>query len=581
MILKKFKIILIITIFSFVNCEDNPPTPNTPTHESIPDQLKELCKKAKREPSVEQFGENVFVARNYDLTNVVLIKTDSGNVIIDAGISKTSATKMKKDLLAKAPGKIKALILTHSHIDHVGGASVFADDDTEIWATDPFVKNFFKQYGLFRKSELRRGQRQAGLNISDSQLPCIEYFGKRPDLRAVMDSGVRMPNKTFSGETTLEIGGVTIKLTEAHGETTDQLFVWLPKQKILFPGDNIYAAFPNLYTIRGTTARPVNAWIDSLDKMRALQPKLLIPSHTHAVTGQKNVYKVLTNYRDAIQWVRDELVRGVDKGKTIDQLTEDIRLPVHLAEDPNLAEMYGQVDWSIRGIYGAFVGWFDGMAWNLYPMKQQRAALKEVEMMGGEEKVFKAAEQANLAGDPKWAAHLLKKLQISGKMEGEKFNHELARAYKAIAKKVYNFNGKSYLLQTAYELQHDREVLKRGKTDDTILERMPQKFLFTLMSARLDPAKSKDVFESLRLKLTDTNESFIIAVRYGVMEVVKEGVIPDLPEPVATLATDSLSWRKLLVNKEAISSALSGKLTVSGSMIDFVKFMRRFKKGSS
>jgi alkyl sulfatase BDS1-like metallo-beta-lactamase superfamily hydrolase len=45
------------------------------------------------------------------------------------------------------------------------------------------------------------------------------------------------------------------ELVEAHGETHDQLFIWLPRQRVLMPGDNYYRAFPNLYTIRGTTPR--------------------------------------------------------------------------------------------------------------------------------------------------------------------------------------------------------------------------------------------------------------------------------------------------------------------------------------
>ena len=46
----------------------------------------------------------------------------------------------------------------------------------------------------------------------------------------------------------LTLSGIDIHLYHAPGETNDQIFVWLPKFKALFPGDNFYRAFPNLYT---------------------------------------------------------------------------------------------------------------------------------------------------------------------------------------------------------------------------------------------------------------------------------------------------------------------------------------------
>ena len=99
------------------------------------------------------------------------------------------------------------------------------------------------------------------------------------------------------------------ELVEAHGETHDQLFIWLPNQKAILPGDNYYQAFPNLYTIRGTTPRPVRAWIASLDEMRKLEPEYIVPSHTGPIIGKDEVAKQLTDYRDGITWVYVETIR--------------------------------------------------------------------------------------------------------------------------------------------------------------------------------------------------------------------------------------------------------------------------------
>ena len=68
-----------------------------------------------------------------------------------------------------------------------------------------------------------------------------------------------VPTDTF--EDRLEINpvkGVKLTLYHAPGETNDQIIIWWEKKRMLFPADNIYKAFPNLYAIRGTSARHVD-----------------------------------------------------------------------------------------------------------------------------------------------------------------------------------------------------------------------------------------------------------------------------------------------------------------------------------
>jgi alkyl sulfatase BDS1-like metallo-beta-lactamase superfamily hydrolase len=94
----------------------------------------------------------------------------------------------------------------------------------------------------------------------------------------------------------------------------------------LVAGDNFYWSFPNIYTIRGTSPLPVDAWIESLDTMRRLAPEHMIPNHTRAVHGRLEINRILTDYRDAIQWVRDAVVRGANMGLDLDTLAEGPRI---------------------------------------------------------------------------------------------------------------------------------------------------------------------------------------------------------------------------------------------------------------
>ncbi len=202
------------------------------------------------------------------------------------------------------------------------------------------------------------------------------------DLRTV--SLIR-PNLTFDDRLEVELAGIRLELVHAPGETDDQIFVWLPEKKVLLPGDNIYKAFPNLYTIRGTPYRDVLDWVRSLDRMRALEPEHVVPSHTRPFSGRDNVRQILTAYRDAIQFVHDQTIRGINRGLTPDELVATVRLPPHLAEHPYLAEHYGTVEWSVRSVFSGYLGWFDGDAATLSPASPAERARGLAELAGGVE----------------------------------------------------------------------------------------------------------------------------------------------------------------------------------------------------
>jgi alkyl sulfatase BDS1-like metallo-beta-lactamase superfamily hydrolase len=96
--------------------------------------------------------------------------------------------------------------------------------------------------------------------------------------------------------------------------------------------------------------------------MRKLEPEYLVPSHTEPVFGLEAVSKQLTDYRDGIQWVYVETIRGANEGKSMDELASSVGLPLHLRDNDALDELYGQIDWSVRAIYSGELGWFDGQA---------------------------------------------------------------------------------------------------------------------------------------------------------------------------------------------------------------------------
>jgi len=545
----------------------------TPPPSSV---LEEYCEEQVGPPSIDEVAPNLFVARGFDLANTIILHTTEGNVVIDPSMSPERAQTIKDALPEEIIAPTAVIFLTHSHLDHIGGASVWAEEGTEIWATDAFFPHLMKQYGSFRDGELKRATLQHAHHLTNEELPC-SAVGKRVDLTAALTTGIRKPTHTFSGTTELVVGGVTLELVEAHGETHDQLFIYIAALDALMCGDNYYAAFPNLYTIRGTSTRPVEKWVQSLDMMRRRDPAILIPSHTKPLTNRDEIRETLRDYRDGIQWIYDAVVRGANALDDIDQMAKNIQLPAHLAAKPYLRELYGQVDWSTRGIYGSQVGWFDGRADRLYRPDEVEA--REVEMMGGADAVLAAAKTAQADGELRWAVHLLGKLRDSGLAEPTALDPVLASAYRELAYTLDNTNGRAYLLESALLLDATPEPPGSAVVDDAFLQTLPMNVFFDVLGPRLKVAMATDVHESMAFDFSDTGLRYVITVRNGVAEVVEGEPLPGTPEPIATLTTTESTWRRLAVGALDQITAVTEGLLEADNLGGVITFMGRFEQG--
>lgn len=546
-----------------------------------PVELRTQCDEVLGPARVERVSERVWVALGFDLANVVLIHTQEGNIIVDAGMSPAKAREIKTALEKEAPSApVRALIYTHSHIDHVGGASVWVQEDTQIWAVEGFTQHLLKQYGFFREAESKRGLRQFGMRVRQEDLPC-SAIGPRPDMQAMEESGVLLPTHCFRDRKEIQVGGLRVDLVEAPGETHDQLFVWIPQEQTLLCGDNFYWSFPNLYTLRGTSPRPVDDWIRSLDRMRSLDAQHLVPGHTRPIHGREEISRILRDYRDAIQWVRDEVLRGANLGLDLETLAESVRLPPHLANQPQNRELYGQVDWSVKAFYTNNLGWFDGRAHRLYPLEHNEAARREVQLLGGPDKLISLASEALQGGDARWAVHLLSKLQDSGLAEGKTFEglkELLAASYERLAQEVSNTNGCGYLLESVQELRHGPLKPSTPSANARFVEGIPLEHVFSLMSMRIAPKETMELEECMVFRFPDENASFNVTVRKGLAEIWQGEPLPGTPEPVAVLTMDSVEFRRMLFKKvHPLTLYLQGKIKLQGSWLKALAFLWRFR----
>lgn len=399
---------------------------------------------------ITKITDGVYFALGYGGSTCTLIEGETGCVLVDT-LNGTAVAQEAKAEFEKITSKpIRHIIFTHyHHFDHTSGAGVFADENTEIIGhRTPYPQ--YGRSGLLKKAYALRGSRQFGPGLTPEEQLSIG-IGPRNNNNA--EKSPLPPTRLFAEkELELTLEGTRFILVEAPGETDDQIFIYIPEKKVLLCGDNYYESWPNLYAIRGGQYRDISSWVDALDMMRALHVEYLLPGHTQAVIGAEVVEETLRNYHDAILYVLEETLNGMNEGKTMDQLAVDVKLPEKWASLPYLQEYYGTVEWTVRSIYTGYLGWFDGNPTRLGTMRPEVKGSKMLAMMGGAEKVLAAIDQALADEEDQWCAELCDILLDAG-VEVETAKEKKAECLMNLGRMQTSANARHYYISCAKELR--------------------------------------------------------------------------------------------------------------------------------
>ena len=567
-----FKIsnLFLLPIFLIIlSCSDQ--NISSPEKEPI-SSVEELVEHSKEFiPQIYSSDNGIHMAVGYGIANSIMVEGEGGNIIIDAADSIYEAEKIYSEFKKINSNPIKAVIYTHNHGDHTFGAAFYAsisDKKPKIIAHETTSHYVERILGILNPIISARSSRMFGTFLPEEQLINV---GIGPFLGVSQSiPGYIKPDITFSDELKLTIAGINIELYHAVGETNDQLFVWLPDHKALMPGDNIYKTFPNLYTIRGTTHRDVNGWVESLDRMRSLKPEYLFPSHTKPLRGPE-VDETLTIYRDAIQFVHDQTIRLMNEGYYPDQIIEMIELPEEIADSPFLKEFYGTVRWSVKSIYNGYLGWFNGNIADLDPLTRKEEAERLATMVGGSEELYFKLQDAISNNDMQWA------LQLSDHLFALEFKTKEVKALRAIAaeyigQRSSNPNKRNYLLSAAIELDPEFKAEEILRSDAQLLQQLSMDNFFNILSVRLNPeAVDPGIYRACFS--FDSGIKRTITLRNKVAEVSSLTTNCDLNIEVE----DNLFKETLAGMQNPILKVASGEINTNGKQTEFLLFLSKFR----
>lgn len=359
---------------------------------------------------------NDHIAMNRATSNAYLIPGAEGDVVINTGTSAQGEQIRKNfEALIGRPLKVATIIFTQSHPDHTGGWQYFADEGVQTIVQRKFAR-ICKERKLLGQFFTRRNAKVLAALIPPGTTGAYWFEARDPE-----------PLTEFADSHDLVASGRRYRLLSTpSGETLDALAVWMPEEKTLFIGNwagALMGAFPNFYTARGDRDRSIVFWLEECQMLIDLAPEMLVTGHDDPIVGADAVRAHLTKLRDAVQYVHDQTLDGMNEGKTLPELMATIALPAHLKTNDGR----GPIHWYVRSAWEEYAGWFrQERTSELYPTPPSAVWPELAELAGGASVLAGRARAHLAAGDPEKALHLIEVAVVAAPQDRAVRETELA-----------------------------------------------------------------------------------------------------------------------------------------------------------
>ena len=515
-----------------------------------------------------QVTDRIYQIRGFDLANMTLIEGDTGWIIVDP-LTATETVRAAMEVVDKHFGKrpIKAILSTHSHVDHFGGIRALANEEDlasgkiRFVAPAGFVEEAASENVIAGNAMGRRATYMFG-----NLLP--------PTVQGNIDSGLGKgvafgtislltPTDviTATGQK-LVLDGVTFEFQNVPGaEAPAEFIFYLPEFKALCLAEEVNAVMHNLYTPRGAKTRDALIWSRHLTDTLELfgdRMDLAFGSHHWPRWGREEAFEYISKQRDMYRFMHDQTVRLMNSGYTSTEISNMLDLPPSLRQEFYNRDYYGTVSHNVRAVYNFYLGYFDAVPANLNPLAPAVRAEKYVALAGGADGVMAKAQTAFDTGEYRWVAELLNHL-VFADPDNEAAKNLLADAYEQMGYQAESGPWRNFYLTGAQELR--RGILKpeRVRTvSPDLIASVPTFMFLDFMGVRFDPEDADDLKVKINLDFTDTDEQFVLSLENSVLNN-----IPGKQDPEANA---SLKLTRALFNRVALGETNFAKEIVLGNV---------------
>jgi alkyl sulfatase BDS1-like metallo-beta-lactamase superfamily hydrolase len=522
-----------------------------------------------------QVTDNVWQVRGFDVSNMTIIRGQTGWILIDplTGIETAKAAlELVNATLGERP--VTAVIYSHSHADHFGGVRGVVDENAvkagrvAVIAPDGFMKEATSENIMAGGAMRRRAEYQFGAGLV-------------PGATGQMGSGIGMaipaavqsliaPTDTIAatGETRV-VDGVPIEFQIVSGtEAPAEFNVFIAPEKTFLAAEIGTCTLHNILTPRGAKVRDARAWAHYLDEAAiryAPQSDAVISSHCWPIFGRAQGTAWLAAQRDNYRWLHDQTVRRMNRGETMHEIAEALEKsppPGNLTEWSTRG-YYGTISHNAKAIYQFYLGWYDAVPANLHAHPPAARAARLIEALGGADRTLTLAEAAFRRGDYRWSSDLLQNLVFADPANAAA-KALLAQSYEQQGYQSESAIWRNQFLAAANDLRRGHSQASTPQSNDVIAALSTQELLDSAATL-FAPEKPQVRNYAVAIEVTDRGEKAMLEVGEQAM-IGRVGVLPE--NPLVTIRGPRRALLALLFAKIPVSAVKSlPGVTIEGDQV--------------
>ena len=462
-------------------------------------------------------GANAWSYVGNGLSNQSFIEGPEGLIVIDTGECVEEMEAALSVIRRETEAPIVACIYTHFH--YVSGTTAVlkasGKDDLAIYGHSGIEANLRRFGGEVGPRSARGLVHQFAVMMPQEGPDGLVNVGLGRFLRnpkhAPFTPGHVPAQHMFDEPTEVQIAGLRVKFIPAPSDATDSITIWFPELKLAV-NNLLWPALFNVFAIRGEEYRDPRILLQGLDELGDLGADYLLGAHGPPIEGHQLIHDSITDYRDTIQFMWDQTVRGANLGLTLDELVAFVQLPSQFIQRYVTTQFYGLVEHHVRQIYTGLFGWFDEDESKLLPTPSPERAQKLIAGFGGKPNVRSAIDKALEESDYRWAIELSTwlvrcELNPGGRADAGKQEDRdrLAESLRGVGQTTTSSNVRNWCLTRALELEGTLSLERfRGHRFRAaeVLNR-PAVESVPILRVLLVPEKAADFNQEVRISFDD------------------------------------------------------------------------------
>jgi alkyl sulfatase BDS1-like metallo-beta-lactamase superfamily hydrolase len=544
-------------------------------HDSIHPSLQRQATLNMNYGLYEVVPGKIYQVRGFDLSNMTLIKGNTGWIIFDVLLVKETAAAalaFANEQLGERP--VVAVIYSHSHADHFGGIRGVVDEaDVTSGKVRIIAPRGFMEYAIAENvyagtAMTRRASYQYGRVLPVSPFGQVDSAIGKATANGTL--GLIAPTQTierdFEDHT---IDGVRMVFQNTPGtEAPAEMNTWFPDFKAFWAAENITATIHNVYTLRGALVRDALAWSKGINEALyrfGVDADVLFASHSWPRWGNEHIREVMRAQRDAYANLNNQVLHLANQGVTINEIHNEYVVPKSLQDQWAARQYHGSEFHNSRAVLNRYLGYWDGNPATLAPLSPADSAPLYVEMMGGAEPILEKARALFDSGDYQYAMEIVNKL-VYAEPDNADAKFLLADIFEQLGYQYESTSMRNAFLSAARELRFGvQEVsgLESGGPD--AMRALTTSQWWDAVAIRVDSAKADGINFKLNFVTPDNGEQLTVEMSNGTLTNIVGYTAPDAD---ATLTINRADLVPVMMQQTTLANQIqAGKATVNGNML--------------